>query len=105
LTNAQKPATVESQVTAPEFGGYTDVARALAVAYPNHRERGLKSFTRQQVHVWWLRRDRNGFPGKYPRVIRGTKRELFRVSEVVTWYNGYVPGTGKRQASSESQDA
>jgi hypothetical protein len=89
---------------AKEFGGYTDVAKALAIAFPNPQERGLKAFTRQQVHVWWLRRERNLFPGKYPRVVNGVKKELFRVSEVVDWYRGYVPSTGGRQAASGSQE-
>jgi hypothetical protein len=97
LTDTPQPATT------PEFGGYTVVARALTAAFPNTQERGLKAFTRQQVHVWWLRRDRNGFPGKYPKVVNGVKKELFRVSEVVNWYGGYVPSTGGRQAASESQ--
>ncbi len=88
----------------PEFGGYTVVARALAVAYPEPSKKGLKAFTRQQVHVWWLRRDRNGFPGKYPKIVNGSKKELFRVSEVVAWYSGYVPSAGGRQAASGSQE-
>lgn len=104
LTDIQQPATVEPEIIAPEFGGYTDVAKTLAVAYPNPSERGLKAFTRQQVHVWWLRRTRNGFPGKYPVTVRGTKRELFRVSEVVSWYEGYVPNAGGRTAASGSQE-
>lgn len=94
---------MEPQIVTPEFGGYTDVAKALAAAYPNPSERGLKAFTRQQVHVWWLRRTRNGFPGKYPVTVCGTKRELFRVSEVVSWYEGYVPNAGGRTAASGSQ--
>lgn len=97
LTETPQPAV------APEYGGYTVVAKALTAAFPNPQEKGLKAFTRQQAHVWWLRRDRNGFPGKYPRVVNGVKKELFRVSEVVTWYNGYVPSTGGRQAASGSQ--
>jgi hypothetical protein len=104
LTDAQQPAVVEPAVMTPEFGGYTIVANALAVAYPNPNERGLKAFTRQQVHVWWLRRNRNGFPGKYPVTVRGTKRELFRVAEVVSWYEGYVPNAGGRTAASGSQE-
>ena len=103
LTDTQQPATVEPEIAGPEFGGYTVVAKALAAAYPNPSERGLKAFTRQQVHVWWLRRTRNGFPGKYPVTVRGTKRELFRVSEVVSWYDGYVPSAGGRTAASGSQ--
>lgn len=99
MTDPQQPATT------PEFGGYTAVARALTVAYPDPSAKGLKRFTRQQVHVWWCRRDRNGFPGKYPRVVNGTKKELFRVSEVVSWFEGYVPSTGGRQAASGSQAA
>jgi hypothetical protein len=87
--------------TTPEFGGYTVVARALAAAYPNPGK-GLKAFTRQQVHVWWCRRARNGFPGKYPVTLNGSRRELFRVSEVVDWWVGYIPSTGGRKAASES---
>jgi hypothetical protein len=34
LTDKQQPATVEPEITVPEFGGYTDVAKALAMAYP-----------------------------------------------------------------------
>lgn len=103
MTDIEQSTTVEPPATLPEFGGYTVVAKALAVAYPNPSERGLKAFTRQQVHVWWLRRTRNGFPGKYPVTVRGTKRELFRVSEVVSWYEGYVPNAGGRTAASGSQ--
>ena len=88
--------------TTPEFGGYTVVARALAATYPDPSDKGLKAFTRQQVHVWWCRRERNGFPGKYPRIINGSRRELFRVSEVLDWWVGYVPGTGGRKAASGS---
>lgn len=99
MTDTPQPATPQ------EFGGYTVVARALTDAFPNPQERGLKAFTRQQVHVWWLRRDRNGFPGKYPKVVNGSKKELFRVSEVVNWYVGYEPSTGGRRAASGSQAA
>lgn len=104
MTDTQQPATVEPQIKTPEFGGYTDAARALAVVYPDPSKRGLKAFTRQQVHVWWLRRDRNGFPGKYPMTVRGTKRELFRISEVVSWYEGYIPNAGGRTATSGSRE-
>ena len=95
MTDPQKPATT------PEFGGYTVVARALAATYPDPSSKGLKAFTRQQVHVWWCRRARNGFPGKYPVTApSGARKELFRVSEVVNWWAGYVPSTGGRRAVS-----
>lgn len=97
MTDVQEPATT------PEFGGYTVVARALAAAYPDPSGKGLKAFTRQQVHVWWNRRARNNFPGKYPVTVKGSKRELFRVSEVVNWFAGYEPSTGGRRTASGSQ--
>lgn len=98
MTDAQKPATT------PEFGGYTVVARALAATYTNPEEKGLKAFTRQQVHVWWCRRARNGFPGKYPvTAASGTRKELFRVSEVLDWWVGYIPSTGGRKPVSGAQ--
>jgi hypothetical protein len=80
-----------------EYGGFTDVARALALAFPDLSGRNLKAFTRQQVHVWWGRRERNGFPGKHTVVVRGARRELFKLSEVVDWFAGYEPSTGGRK--------
>jgi hypothetical protein len=52
--------------------------------------------------MWWVRRTRNGFPEKHKIVLNGRKRELLKLSEVLDWYEGYVPSTGGRRAASES---
>ena len=80
-------------VTYPEVGGYTVVARALSELHRAERPQGYR---RQQIHVWWLRRDRNGFPEKHQVELNGRVREIFKVSEVVTWFEGYKLSRGKK---------
>lgn len=88
---------------ATRFGGYTVVARALSDAYKQWRPDG---FRRQQIHVWWVRRDRNGFPDKQSVVVNGKRKELFDVSEVLSWFAGYTPSTGGRRTERvKSQDS
>lgn len=85
---------------APEFGGYTVVARALSEAYREWRPSG---FRRQQVHMWWVRRLRNGFPEKHELVLNGRVKHLFRLSEVFSWFEGYIPSTGGKRPENLSQ--
>lgn len=86
--------TITPSSEMPEFGGYTVVARVMSDVYREWRPVGYR---RQQVHVWWVRRERNGFPEKHEVTVGGQKKMLFRVSEVLSWFEGYVPSTGGRQ--------
>lgn len=88
------PVTGEAPLTDDgSFGGYTVVARALIDRYPD----ASVTFTRQLVHMWWLRRDRNELPPKYSVVVRSGKvKQLFRTSEIVNWYDNYrTNGSGR----------
>lgn len=85
---------ISTTTSSPTHGGYTDVARALTSAY-GHRGDG-KPFTRQQVHVWWLRRGINGFPPKHDTMVKPGGREQFSISEAVAWYATYTPTRGGR---------
>lgn len=83
---------------APEFGGYTVVARVMSDVY---REWKPEGYRRQQVHMWWVRRDRNGFPEKHEVVVNGRKRNLLSTREVLAWFQDYVPSTGGRRSVSD----
>lgn len=83
-------------VSETQYGGYTKVAQILSDL---HREWRPDGFRRQQIHVWWVRRDRNGFPEKHPVVVNGKTKNLFKLSEVTTWFAGYTPSTGARRGA------
>lgn len=82
----------------PEFGGYSVVARVMSEVYREWRPDGYR---RQQVHMWWVRRNRNGFPEKHEVNLKGRSRMLLSVPEVLDWFEGYVPSTGGRRSVSE----
>lgn len=84
--------------SAPEYGGYTVVARVMSDVYREWRPEGYR---RQQVHMWWVRRDRNGFPEKHRVSRNGKQKDLLNIREVINWFEGYIPSTGGRQAVSE----
>lgn len=67
-----------------DYGGFADVARKLGTS-------------RQQVYVWWRRRDRNSFPDRH-EVKAGPKsgKKLFKISDVLAWHDIYVPNKGGR---------
>lgn len=87
---------VEPLIDDGSYGGYTVVARKLAEVYPD----ADRNFTRQQIHVWWNRRERNGFPDQLlVKVANGKVKKLFRVSDVVAWFATYTPSVGGRPSS------
>lgn len=85
--------------SAPRYGGYTVVARVMSDVYSEWRPDGYR---RQQVHMWWVRRERNGFPEKHQVSVNGKLRDLLDVREVIDWFEGYVPSRGGRGSVSEA---
>lgn len=68
------------------LAAFRDIARVLGV-------------TSNQVYMWHLRRDRNGFPeAVLCRLVRpqGEKKgaPLFVLQEVLDWWASYVPSRG-----------
>lgn len=88
--------------SAPKYGGYTVVARVMSDVYREWRPEGYR---RQQVHMWWVRRDRNGFPEKQRVSLNGKPKDLLNVREVIDWFEGYIPSTGGRRAVSEASQS
>jgi hypothetical protein len=70
--------TPDQQDTRPT-GGYTDAARFLT------ENRG-RPVSKQQVWVWWSRRERNGFPEGWERTTRGGGVRRFYLDEVLAWH-------------------
>lgn len=68
-----------------KYGGFTDVAKMLGV-------------TRQQVYIWWKRRNRNSFPDRYDVLVpsKGKSAKMFVMTEVASWHSTYVPAQGGR---------
>lgn len=82
--------------------GYTAIAKELNDRFP-HRDINV---TRQQVHIWFTRRERNGFPPQYPVLAPSGKiKNLFHLNEVVTWYAGYKPSRKNRKATVDNSTA
>lgn len=75
-----------------EYGGLTDVARAL------NDDDWRRGISRQNVYMWWRRRETNGFPDRHQVPARyGRERGVFKISEVRDWYETYVPSPGGRR--------
>jgi hypothetical protein len=63
----------------PNEAGYTQAARWLTRMYG-------RPVTKQNVWIWWNRRDHNGFPkGVMTKTPHGYVRK-FILNEVETWY-------------------
>jgi len=60
-------------------------------------ERGV--VTRQQVLGWYSRRHRIDFPEKHVLSINGKNCGYFLLSEVLEWYDDYIPFDRKRYRS------
>lgn len=70
-------------ITAPTcYGGFQDTAEWL-------EEHFGESVTRQQVYIWWKRRDVNGFPERTP--------DGFWFPEVEAWLHQYWATRKRRQ--------
>lgn len=82
-----------------EYGGLTEVARVL------NGDGDRRDISRQNVYMWWRRRETNGFPERHRVPARyGRERGVFKISEVLAWYETYVPspgGRGKRTRTSQ----
>lgn len=50
----------------------------------------LLGVSRGQVHMWWKRRARNGFPE------RVTDKPVYDAQAILAWRDQYVPGRGGR---------
>jgi len=90
------------EINGVRYVGYTEAALAITENFPDRPRprRGSKGYTRQQVHVWYLRRDSNGFPERYPVTApHGAEKELFKLTEVLEWFNQYKPVNGQKPAS------
>jgi hypothetical protein len=76
------------------YGGWQEVADALA-------EVTRRPISRQQIHTWYVRRARNGFPTPHhSRKLRGHgnyQMLFFDIDEVITWYWTYTPDVGGRR--------
>jgi hypothetical protein len=58
--------------------------------------------SRQQVHAWYMRRARNGFPEPVRRAQwGGGYRPLWDLSEVTAWRRDYEPSRGGRPAAAK----
>lgn len=104
------------------WGGYAEVAYALSTP-----ERPIY---RQQVYMWWSRRERNQFPDRLliaelspedrQAIIKFTDAELVRLPKevqakilerhvfdldtVAEWYRTYVPSVGGRPYKQQRHD-
>lgn len=83
-----------------QYGGWQEVATHLTALF--HRP-----ISRQQVYMWWSRREHNGFPEAHhsgqesKQVTVGSyehtyQKHLFDLDEVTQWYATYKPNTGVR---------
>lgn len=81
-------------MTEQRLGGFSDIARDLGLSYPTNADNDKRYPARQVVYMWWIRRDRNGFPNVVRTGDNG--RKLFDLDAVRTWYAGYVPSSGGR---------
>lgn len=76
------------------LGGSSAVANELS------KQTG-KDISRQQIHTWWKRRERNGFPeGSIGTHVTATGKSLqsrqFDIDEVINWFRSYTPNRGGR---------
>lgn len=58
---------------------------------------------RRQIHAWYKRRARNGFPepiAKRPIGTEGRERLLWDIGQVSAWRKTYTPGMGGRPKGS-----
>lgn len=79
----------------PVYAGYTTLAQLITSAFPNRPRPNGQPYTRQQVHVWYNRRERNGFPEKHEiTTTSGQVKHLFNVKEVLNWFENYTPSSG-----------
>lgn len=76
----------------PRHAGFQGVAEALSTE--------ARHVSRQQVYVWWTRRERNGFPDRINEA--GTPR--FDLAAVREWYANYVPDRGGRPRKDDASD-
>lgn len=71
--------------------GYTEIATALNEKYPDRQ----RQVTRQSVHQWSVRRERNGFPPGLPVTAPSGKiKNVFLLEDVLLWFEGYTPSRG-----------
>lgn len=81
----------------PEYAGYSEMARILTAANPDRPRPSGGDYTRQQIHTWYMRRNRNGFPERHvQQTISGRDIEVFKVDEVLHWFSNYRGQNGGR---------
>ena len=58
---------------------------------------------RRQIHSWWVRRERNGFPEHDHEELRrgSTPSKVWKLADVRRWRQGYVPALGGRKPRSD----
>lgn len=76
------------------YGGFQKVADSLTEVFK-------KPCNRQQVHTWYERRHRNGFPDYDHLADEGENHRphgmMFDIHKVLTWYANYIPDRGGRK--------
>jgi len=79
------------------YAGYSEMARILTNANPERPRPSGGAYTRQQIHTWYMRRNRNGFPERHTfTTTSGREMEGFKVAEVLEWFDTYRGQKGGR---------